>query len=479
MQEERNTENKFDSCIRFLKSLQKFNPKDVVKGTYVMNLDSIKALLNLLDNPQDKLSFVHVAGTNGKGSTCMFIASILKESGYTTGLFTSPYLTHLNEQICIDGVEISDKDAGEYLSIVIEKVEILRKEQSIFPSEFEIIVSAAFLYFVSKKCDIVVLEVGLGGDMDATNVISKSALSVITPISFDHTDILGDSYKSIASHKAGIIKKDGCVLIAPQNSEAQTVIKQKCKDMNAELITANMEHEVICQNMYGQEFVHPVFGTIKIKMAGDYQIENAIVAASAAAILGKKGFNKISGKSIALGLERALWPCRLEILGTNPVTIYDGSHNIQGIDMLCRNLRRLFPGKKIRFVVGFLQDKNYEKMALKLGEIAEKFYTVEPVSVRALSAKKLADFLIQSGYEAQAFAPSNDSLSSIEILSGKNVFEKDMPKKLVQYEKDGQVEGDPKYAMKKALQKAVSESQKNDIICVCGSFYFVGILKSM
>lgn len=355
-------------------------------------LDALKDLLHRLHDPQDELKCIHVAGTNGKGSTCEFLHQILTAAGIKTGCFTSPALDSVMDQIRIGAHHIDDHSFAEltaHLQTVIETMPVK-------PSQFETLTALAFEYFKQEHCELVILETGLGGTDDATNVIKRSVLDIMTPIDHDHMGLLGNTLTEIAGHKAGIIKPGDKVLTVDQKPEAMTVIQKTCDQQQAKLRAARSPIRKQA-DINGQTFV--LAGQkYSIGLAGLYQINNAALAVQAAQWLG------ISDAAIRQGLAQTQWPARFEIIAHDPVTILDGGHNVQGAAVLKESLDRYFPDQKIVFVTGMLADKEYEKMLKIVSPLADRFYTVTPENPRALSAEALADWLNNNHQSAQACA---------------------------------------------------------------------------
>lgn len=425
----------------YLHSVPRFLPRDIVNGKTKFDLDMITNLLERLHNPQDGLKFVHVAGTNGKGSTVTFISSILKESGLKTGTFTSPFFNEPTESIKINNIEISRSDFVKNIEKVKEASEYIIEEDGRGPSQFEQLCACAFLYFAENKCDIVVLEVGLGGRYDATNVIKTPELAVIMTISLDHTEILGDALEKIAYEKAGIIKKRGKVLLYPQSQKVYEVFESVCEELDAALYNAVMPVKLSRLDFSGQTFVFPTKSmrqnAIFIPLLGEYQAQNAAMAINAAIILRENGYC-ITDEQIKNGLANVKWPGRFEVLHDFPKILVYGSHNEEGVEMLCTNLKQYFPQKKVIFIVGVLSDKAYKKMLMNILPIAKEIYTVTPRNPRALPACKLAKFFGEEGYPAVA-------CDSIKL----------------------------------AIEVAQKGATEEDIICIFGSLYVIGEAKNV
>ncbi len=356
-------------------------------------LGRTRELLSLMGNPQNALRFVHVAGTNGKGSTCAMIASILRQAGYKVGLYTSPYILRFNERMQVNGVEISDKELGE----ITEYVKPFAESMADHPTEFELVTAIGFEFFARRRCDIVVLEVGLGGELDSTNVVETSVLSLITEIDFDHMGVLGNTVEEIALAKAGIIKTGVPVISADNLPAAAKVVDGVCKIKGSKHITPDFDKIVdkkaaedgICFSYMGVGY--------KIPLLGDYQYRNALMAITAAHTLKSLGFD-ISDAQISEGLANVKWAGRFEKLCSDPVFIYDGGHNPQGVAAAAKTFSDRF-GKGV-VLIGVMADKDYNAEIKSLLAVAEKFITVTPSNPRALSAKELADKIVSLGGNA-------------------------------------------------------------------------------
>lgn len=357
----------------------------------------IRELCSLIGDPQKGLKFIHVAGTNGKGSFSSMMNSVLMDAGYNVGLFTSPYILSFNERIRYNGENISDGDLACITEYV--KAAVLKMQEP--PTEFELICAIGLEYFKRKNCDIVVFECGLGGRYDSTNVIDASVLSVITGISLDHMAILGDSEDKIAYEKAGIIKNNVPVLWCGENSDADRVIRREAALLSSPVYTPLKNIEIKHENL--QETVFDVDGykDIKIHMLGNYQVYNARNVITACEILMDKGY-KISLENIRNGLSDALWLARFEIIKKDPYVIFDGGHNIEGVGAAVDSIKRYFKYKKVCVLSGVMADKDHYAIASKISEIAYKVFTVRPDNVRSLDAKDYAKEYESMGVTAVA-----------------------------------------------------------------------------
>ena len=361
-------------------------------------LERISELCERLGNPQKELNFIHVAGTNGKGSFSSMIASVLSAEGYKTGLYTSPYITVFNERMRINGENISNDELIE----LTEKIRPIADTMTDRPTEFEIITALAFEYFYRNNCDVVVLEAGMGGRLDSTNVIEDSLLSVITGIALDHTAFLGDTVEKIAEEKAGIIKKNGSVLFGGDDEGARAVIQNKASEQNAELYGVDYSKiKNLKASLEGSTFDFLEHKNIKISLLGSYQPKNAALVLSAVDVLRKNGM-EISENAVLCGLESAKWQGRFELVSKEPLIIFDGAHNPQGIAAAVDSIRLYFGDKKIYALTGVLRDKDYGAIAKDLAKVASKAFTLTPDNPRALSDGEYAAVLTANGIEAMA-----------------------------------------------------------------------------
>lgn len=359
--------------------------------------DCEKELLSLLGNPQDKLRFIHVAGTNGKGSFCSMMSSVLQKQGYKVGLYTSPYIVVFNDRIRVNGLPIAEDDINDLFLRVRQKADTMKTP----PSSFDFITAAAFLWFYETKCDIVVLEVGLGGRYDSTNMIKNSLLSVITGIAFDHTEILGDTIEKIAWEKAGIIKENCPALYGGNNEKALAVIEKECEEKHSELTVKNPDLlKILSTTLDGTEFEFDGKEYF-IRLLGLYQPANAATVLTAIDVLRKHGF-EISETAVKDGLSSAVWQARFEKIADEPVVLYDGGHNPQGVRAAVESVRAYFGDKKINLLVGILADKAHGEMAEELAKIADRVICIAPPSPRALPAEALAEEFCEAGANARA-----------------------------------------------------------------------------
>lgn len=426
--------------MKYQEALEYINDKD--KFGSRLGLDSIGKLMSLLGNPQDDLKYIHIGGTNGKGSTSSYLAHALEAGGYKVGLFTSPYIERFNERIQINDQDIPDETLGRITSLIKEKANIMVAEGMEHPTTFEIVTAIAFMYFKEEKVDYVVLEVGLGGRFDSTNIIKSPLVSVITTIDYDHIDVLGDTLAKIAYQKAGIIKENSIVVSYPQDEEALKVIKEVVEDKNSEFNLCPMENIDIKEisdvgAIFDFHYGDIVMKDIKISMIGEYQVYNATLALTSLLVLRNKGLLKISDDQIREGLNKTKWPGRLEVMRTSPTFLIDGAHNVQGVAQLKKAIS-LFKYRKLILGIGILKDKDSSHMVELLAPLADKIVVTEVNMPRKLTAEDL-------GKEISKY--------------NENVF----------IEKD----------IKKAIEKTLELAEKDDMIVFGGSLYLIGEVRTL
>ena len=368
-------------------------------------LERIEKLCASLGNPEKKLKFVHVAGTNGKGSFCSMLDSVLRSAGYKVGLYTSPYIKLFNERMRVNGENISN----ETLARITERVRPVADSMEDKPTEFELITAIAFLYFAEENCDVVVLEAGMGGRLDSTNVIDTSILSVITGISLDHTAFLGDTVEKIAAEKAGIIKNGIPVLFGGLDESAASVISEKAKEKGSDFYRPDYSKiEKLSSTLRGTRFEYKG-REVKLNLLGLYQPRNASLVLEAVELL-KKGGMDISDSAISEGLEEAKWSARFEIINHLPLIIFDGAHNPEGIASAVESIKHYFGSEKVIVVSGVLKDKDYNYIAKRLSEIASAAYTITPNNPRALLGEDFASLLSSLGVDATANGSIGEAL---------------------------------------------------------------------
>jgi len=419
----------YDEALEYIHGAQKFGNK--------LGLHNMRRLLGLMGDPQKKLRFVHVAGTNGKGSTSAFIASILMQAGYRTGLYTSPYIQRFTERIRIGTQEIGREELADITAFVKKHADQMVAMGDNHPTEFEITTAIAFEYYFRMACDIVVLEVGLGGRFDPTNIIETPELAVITTISYDHTDRLGGTLPQIAFEKAGIIKQQGDVLIYSQGREVEQVFEEACAQREAHLYRTDFSGMALHEfGPDGQVFSWGGYDRLRIGLLGKHQINNALVAVRAAEILSQKGFD-ISQRDVRKGLENAKWPGRLEIVHKDPVLIIDGAHNPEGAAVLKGFLNEYFPGRSVTFIMGVLSGKDYMSMIKTVLPGCKRLFAVTPDTPKALPATSLAD---------AAASYCND----IQISD----------------------------TIEEAVRTCIQTAEPGEIICAFGSLYYIGAVRN-
>lgn len=373
----------------------------------VLGLDRMEELLRRLGNPQDDLKVIHVAGTNGKGSVSKYLEEGLAACGYKMGLYTSPYIETFNERIRYDGADISDEDLEYYGQKVVSAAEAMVADGLDSPTEFEVVTAIAFLYFAGRQADITILEVGLGGIGDSTNVVKSPLASVITSISYDHMAQLGSSLAEIAVNKAGIIKT-GCPVIAnvPQRDAAK-IIARKAYAMGSRLydisgIRAAVSDETPFSQKVSMELYEKSYSDVEISMVGRHQAENLKTALATLEILRKSGAVKLDREALYEGLKRARQPGRFEVISEDPLVIIDGAHNEAGAQALQETMAQHFAGKKILLVAGILADKEIDSIVKFLTKITDHIIVTEPENPRKLAAEKLAEHVADFGVAAEA-----------------------------------------------------------------------------
>ena len=369
-------------------------------------LDRIRSLCQALGNPQDTLKFIHVAGTNGKGSLCAMTASVLHAAGLRTGLYTSPYVVRFNERMQINGLPIADRELCE----LVEEIRPLADAMADKPTEFELITAVAFLYFARHRCDVVVLECGLGGRLDATNVIQTPLLSVVTGIALDHTAILGDTIEKIASEKAGIIKPGVPVLWCGSDKRAEAVIRGRANELGVPVSLVDRSALTVKDmTLDGTLFDFATHRDAHVPLLGSYQPHNAANALSVIDLLNEQGF-AISEDAVRKGLANVCWPARFEIIHRSPLIIADGGHNPEGIDAAVDSIERYFGKDKVAIVTGVMADKDYAYMARRMSEVAAQVFCLTPDNPRALPAADYARVFEKLGVSALGCASVGEAV---------------------------------------------------------------------
>ena len=415
--------------MTYEEALQYFDQTDL-RGSY-LGLEEISKVLDRLGNPEKQLKFVHVAGTNGKGSTATLLESCLRKAGYRVGLYTSPHLVRYNERFKVNGEEISD----ELLASATERVKAVVDTLEKAPTQFELMTCIGFCCFLEAGCDIVVLEVGLGGRADTTNVIPVPEAAVITRIGLEHTEILGDTLEKITAEKAGIVKAGGTVILGDPTREVFGVTEEICRRQGAELILSDpAEAKPLTRSVEGQKFSWKQYPEISLSLLGKHQLQNGCTALATLEALRGKGWD-IPEEAVLEGFRTAVWPGRFECVSTQPTVIIDGGHNQQCAEAIADALKEYFPGKKCTFLIGVMADKNFKGIFDALLPLAEKILAVTPDSPRALKAPRLCEKLGEEyGYfNAIPYETLDDALKAL-------------------------------------MQGATAE----DLICIYGSLYMVG-----
>ena len=391
-------------------------------------------LLQKVGDPHRKLKFVHITGTNGKGSTAAMVASVLAQAGLRTGLYTSPHLWRFHERFQVNGQPIPDDTLGRLAQQLLQAGTGMADPAT----EFELMTAVGMLYFLEAGCDIVVLEVGLGGRLDSTNVIPAPEAAVITNIGLEHTQELGNTRALIAQEKAGIIKPGCRAILYHQSREVEEVVEEACRQVGVKLtVTRPEELELLSLSPQGQTFRYRGQGPFRISLLGEHQLQNAAVALETLWTLRDLGW-PVTGQAIEKGLEKTVWPARMELARRHPDVLLDGGHNPQCMAALHRALEQLYPGKKLLFLTGVLGDKDYPAMMGELLPLAKTFVTITPDSERALSARDLAAYLKSRGGQATPCQTTQEGLERVLELAG-----------------------------------------PEDTVCVCGSLYMIGQVRHL
>ena len=384
-------------------------------STTRLGLERTRELLERVGNPQKKLKFIHVAGSNGKGSTCAMLANILQLSGYRVGMYISPYIQDFCERIQINGEYID----GDSLARITEYVMDQAEKMEDHPSQFELVTAIGMIYFLENDVDIVVLEVGMGGALDSTNAIDAPEVAVITNIGLEHTEYLGNTIEEIATTKAGIIKT-GCNAVCYDGAPSVTeVVKEVCKEKGVPLRCVDFSRLIpLKASLEGQSFVWDG-EEYELALLGDHQLHNAATVLNVVDALEERGW-KISPEAVKEGLRTVKWPARLEVLGKKPLFILDGGHNPQCAQALAASLEKYLGDKKAVFLLGVLADKDYPSMMEMMLPFAEQFICLTPYSDRALPADKLAEFFKGLGAKAQAAPDYPAGIRMAEDAAGKD-----------------------------------------------------------
>ncbi|KRN33157.1 folylpolyglutamate synthase/dihydrofolate synthase family protein [Liquorilactobacillus mali] len=422
----------YEQAISFIHGRTKFKK--------IPTLARMRLFLKYLGNPEAGLEVIHVTGTNGKGSTVAFLRELLEEQGLKVGTFTSPFIVRFNERIQINKQMIPDNKLLNLVNFIVPIVAQLDEELADAeggPTEFEIVTALMFLYFSQEKVDIAVVEVGIGGTFDSTNVISKPLVSVITTVAHDHAKLLGNSLAQIAGHKAGIIKENRPVVVGNIPEEALDVIKKKAKEKNAKLYTPSENYsfkEASKKALWGEVIDYDGFGLtindLRTSLMGEFQRENAAVALSAFLIVSMQKKWHVNSKEIRLAVKRATWPGRFEAVSEKPLVVLDGAHNVAAIDMIAKTIRKNFKSQHVYIIAAMLADKRPREMFAQLSQLPNTtIYGTTFAGPRPVA--KVKDVTVKS--------------------------------EGIEYSKNWQ----------EALVKIVAQMSEEDIILITGSLYFV------
>ncbi len=420
--------------MTYIESLEYIEEITKIKGS-VLGLDSVRELCARLGNPQDGLKFVHIAGTNGKGSTLSFISTILKEAGYKVGRYISPTIRDYRERFQVNGTMISQKAFCDFIEQIKSVCEGMQADGLPHPTAFEIETAIAFKYFADKKCDIVVLETGMGGIDDATNIITTTVLSVITSISMDHMQFLGNTLAEIASKKCGIIKPQAPVVCGIQKQEALQVIRESAKDKKCNLSELDSDEIIKVKYGLGKQSFYMDKNKYEITLSGVWQIENAALAVKAVHILRDQcGFTKLREEKIQKGLHNTQWQARFQILNKKPLLIIDGAHNEDAAKRLRESIDMYFADKNKFYIMGMFRDKEVDKVVELIAKDGQMVLTCQaPNNPRALSSVELAQIV-------RDVNPNVTCTDSVE----------------------------------EAVEFAMNMAEKDDVIIACGSLAYLG-----
>lgn len=386
------------------KYLDKFD-----KFTKDPTLDAMKYILDRFDNPEKKLKIIHVAGTNGKGSVCEMLASVFSNTKYKLGKFISPHLIKFNDGIYINNIQISNKEVEEIIIPLSKVVDDYNKTHEIPVKWFEVITSLVLIYFAKNKCDFAILETGLGGKTDCTNIVD-SMISIITNIGYDHIDVLGNTIESITKHKAGIIKKNSDTIFVKQKQEINSIIEEKCKNENTKLHLLDAGEDVKNYKWFEkvQQFDFKQYKDVRINLKGKKQVNNAIEVLECISILKEKGY-EIPNKAIELGLENVIHKARLETLSTKPLIVFDGGHNENAINNLMENINLYYKDRKRMYIVSILKTKDYRTI------------------VKNICKDKNSIFIFTSGNDENKYVSKEELYNvSKEYVDEKNVYQKEL-----------------------------------------------------
>lgn len=424
---------RYEEAMKYITEVGNFGSNYGLERTY--------KLLEYMGNPEKSLKFIHIAGTNGKGSTTSMIAEILMGAGYKVGMYTSPFIEEFEERIQINRNNIPKEKLASLMDEVKAAVDKVIEDGYSHPTEFEIITVLMLLYFKKENIDFGVIEVGLGGTLDSTNVITP-VLQVITSISFDHTNLLGNTLEEIAGEKAGIIKSGIPTVIYPQKAEALKVIENKCSEMNSKLYIANCDNfkfeNVVNEDRPYQLLKYNNEVDILLPLLGEHQITNLSVAMTSIEVLNNINMTNILLDRIVKSIKNVKWKGRLEVLSKNPYVVIDGAHNIQGIETLSRNIKKYFKYENLYLILGILADKDVQEMIKVIAPMAKKIYAVTPNSIRA----ELAE---------------------------------DLKREIIKYNENCEAYDD----YKEAYLTAINDANENDFVLASGSLYMIGDMRKI
>lgn len=379
-------------------------------------LGRTRELLEKMGNPERKMKYVHITGTNGKGSTAAMTASVLRKAGYRTGLYTSPFLWRFNERMNADGEDITDRELAE----ITDYIKPLADSMVEAPTEFELVTAIGFEFFARRNCEIVVLEVGMGGLLDSTNVIPAPEVAVMTNIGLDHTEYLGNTLEAIAATKAGIIKPGCEVVLYPSAPEVRAAVEAACAAQSVPLTVADFgEIRAGSFDFSGQTFTYKRYSGIRLPLLGNHQLCNCTVVLETVDALRRQSW-QITDEQLYSGIAETVWPGRFELLRRDPVFIVDGGHNPQCLYALAENVKQYLAGRDITALTGVMADKDYTDMYAAMAPLVSRFVTVTPDNPRSMQAEDLAAFLGQFGKPAQAAPSVEQGVLDAMALAGKD-----------------------------------------------------------
>ncbi|HYE67689.1 MAG TPA: folylpolyglutamate synthase/dihydrofolate synthase family protein [Anaerovoracaceae bacterium] len=404
----------YQETLDRIHSFQKYGSK--------LGLERMTRLMELMGNPQENMKVIHVAGTNGKGSVCRYLYSVLQENGYKTGMYTSPFLERFTERIEYNGSEISEEDLIQYTDQVLKMVDIMMEGGMESPTEFELITAIAFLYFSKQDMDFLILEVGLGGTGDSTNMVSRPVASVITSISFDHMEYLGDTLEKIAIEKAGIIKPGVPVIINVEDQNASAAIREIADTRGSKIYEVHANDLQVLEKTvdgytFNVEIEDIVYTGLSISMIGNHQIGNAICALTVIEVLKKKELVRLDPAKLYSGFRKAKQTGRFELLQKEPFVIIDGAHNEAGAEALRMVIAEHFPDRRILMIVGMLADKKIDKLLDQFEMIADEFIATEPDNPRKLPATELCKQITKRGKKCTAIENPEDACHYAEKIA--------------------------------------------------------------